>query len=130
MIIDPRNSNPIYRQIVEQTRDAIDAGVYRVGEALPSQRALAIEIRVNPNTIQKAYDELERLGVVEARRGLGVFVRDRKSNAARGKTEKLMDAAFRDGIVEGLANDVSPTRIRELFESSMNSSLSKARKRQ
>ncbi len=130
MIIDPKSSKPIYRQIVEQTRDAIDAGVYRAGEALPSQRALATEIRVNPNTIQKAYDELERLGVVEARRGLGVFVRDRKSKTARDKTEKAVVASFRDGIAEGLGNDVSPTRIRELFESSMNSSLSKARKRQ
>ena len=80
-----QSGEAIYRQIVEQTRDAIDAGVYRPGEALPSQRALATEIRVNPNTIQKAYDELERLGIVEARRGLGMFVLDRQSKAARGK---------------------------------------------
>ena len=126
MIIDPKSSRPIFRQIVEQTRDAIDAGVYLAGEALPSQRALATEIRVNPNTIQKAYDELERLGVVEARRGSRVFVCDRKSKTARDRTEKAVVASFR---AEGLANEVSPTRIRELFESSMNSSLSKARKR-
>jgi GntR family transcriptional regulator len=130
MIIDPRSSKPIYRQIVEQTRDAIDAGIYRAGEALPSQRALATEIRVNPNTIQKAYDELERLGVVEARRGLGVFVCDRRSKVARDKTENSVAASLRNGITKGLANDVSPTRIRELFDDSMNSKLSRARKRQ
>ena len=65
---------PIYRQIVEQVRDSIDAGVHRPGEALPSLRALAVEIRVNPNTVQRAYEELEREGLVESRRGRGVFV--------------------------------------------------------
>jgi len=68
--------------------------------------------------------------VVEARRGLGVFVREQNGKTARNKTEKAVVASFRDGIAEGLENEVSPTRIRELFESSMNSSLSKARKRQ
>ncbi len=73
MIIDPKSHVPIYRQIVEQVRSAIDAGVYRPGEALPSLRALAVEIRVNPNTVQRAYEELDRQGVIESRRGLGVF---------------------------------------------------------
>lgn len=129
MIIDPQSSLPIYRQIVEQTQDAIDAGIYRAGEALPSQRALATQIRVNPNTIQKAYDELDRLGVVEVRRGLGVFVRDRKSKAARNKIEKTIIANFRDGITNGLENDVPHARIRELFDGAMTLSERKVRKR-
>ncbi len=129
MIIDPKSNNPIYRQIVEQVHDAIDAGVYRAGEALPSLRALAVEIRVNPNTVQRAYEELEREGVIEARRGLGVFVIDRQSKVARSKTEKQIVAAFRLGISAGLDSDRSPMRIRELFESALSSSLAKARKR-
>lgn len=129
MIIDPKSNTPIYRQIVDQIRDAIDAGVYRAGEALPSLRVLAVEIRVNPNTVQHAYEELEREGVIESRRGIGVFVVDRKSKAVRGKVERQVSAALREGIQAGLESEVAPIRIRELFESALDASLSKARKR-
>lgn len=73
MVIDSKNAIPIYRQIVEQVSRAIDAGVYRPGESLPSQRVLAVELRVNPNTVQRAFDELLRDGVVESRKGVGMI---------------------------------------------------------
>ncbi len=130
MIIDPKSNTPIYRQIVEQIRDAIDAGIYRAGETLPSLRALAVEIRVNPNTVQRAYDELEREGVVQPRRGLGVFVIDQKCKAARGKIERNIISGLKKCISIGLGAEVSPARIRELFESALKSSLTKARSRQ
>lgn len=129
MLIDPKGNTPIYRQIVEQTRDAVEAGVYRAGEALPSLRALAVEIRVNPNTVQRAYDELERLGIIESRRGVGVFVVDRGGKVARGKQEKEIIGILQQGVSAGLEKSVSPTRIRELFESALNASLTKAKKR-
>jgi len=129
MIIDPKSNTPIYRQIVAQVCDAIDAGVYRAGEALPSLRALAVEIRVNPNTVQRAYEELEREGVVQSRRGLGVFVIDVKRKAARGKVEKSIASGLKKCILTGLEAEVSPARIRELFESALNFSVTKARSR-
>jgi GntR family transcriptional regulator len=130
MIIDPKSNTPIYRQIVEQIRDAIDAGVYRADEALPSLRALAVDIRVNPNTVQRAYDELEREGAVHSRRGVGVFVFDRKSKAARGKIERNIVLGLKKCVSTGLNAEVSPARIRELFESALDASLTKARSRQ
>lgn len=129
MIIDPKSATPIYRQIVEQTREAVDAGVYRSGEALPSLRALAVEIRVNPNTVQRAYEELERLGVIESRRGLGVFVRATKGKTARVRADKEVAASFRTGIEDAIRHDLTPARIRELFAEEMEQVLSKARKR-
>ena len=84
----------MYRQIVEQICRGIEAGVYRPGESLPSQRTLAVEIRVNPNTVQRAFDELLRDGVIESRRGLGVFVVDRKRVAARGAVEREVAEAL------------------------------------
>ena len=130
MIIDPKSTTPIYRQIVSQVRDSIDAGVYRAGESLPSLRAMAVEIRVNPNTVQRAYEELEREGVVESRRGIGVFVVDRRGKAARKKHEREAVAIFRQGIGAALAAELQPVRIRELFESALNSGLADARKQQ
>lgn len=127
MIIDPKSNTPIYRQIVEQIRNAIEVGVYRPGETIPSLRALAVEIRVNPNTVQRAYEELERQGVIESRRGIGAFVVDRPSKAARSKAERETRAALEEGIALGLNSDLAPARIRELFEGALNSTLAKAR---
>ncbi len=128
MIIDPKSNIPIYRQIVSQVRDSIDAGVYRAGEALPSLWALAVEIQVNPNTVQRAYEELEREGVIESRRGIGVFVVERQGKAARKKREREVVAVFQRGIDAALAAELQPVRIRELFESALSSGLASARK--
>ena len=73
MKIDPRSHVPIYLQIADGIRAAVAAGLYLPGEALPSLRNLAIEVQVNPNTVQRAYDELEREGLVYSRRGKGLF---------------------------------------------------------
>ena len=66
MTIDPHSHLPIYLQIADEIRAAVAAGIYRPGEALPSLRAMAVEIHVNPNTVQRAYDELEREGLIYA----------------------------------------------------------------
>ena len=58
-------------------RAAVAAGVYRPGEVLPSLRAMATEVHVNPNTVQRAYDELEREGLIYSQRGRGLFVAER-----------------------------------------------------
>ena len=128
MIIDPKCSTPIYRQIAEQIRAAIDAGVYRPGEVLPSLRALAVDIRVNPNTVQRAYEELERAGVVQSRRGLGIFVLDQTSRTARGKREKETLSSLRESVSAGLDADISPARLRELFEVALHTAVNQARR--
>src|SRR5688500_9426092 len=64
MRIDPGSHEPIYLQIVAEVRKSIAAGVYKSGEMLPSLRVLAVDLRVNPNTVQRAYDQLEREGAV------------------------------------------------------------------
>lgn len=65
---------PIYRQIQDQIRLGIASGQLRAGEQLPTVRALAVELSVNPNTVIKAYNELERDGVVRTEQGTGTFV--------------------------------------------------------
>ena len=129
MIIDPKSNVPIFRQIADQMREAITAGVHEAGEALPSLRALAVEVRVNPNTVQRAYDELEREGVVESRRGLGVFVVDSKKFAARDRAERKVARSLGTTIAGGLDGGVTPVRMRELFESCLRSELQVASRR-
>src|SRR6186997_39033 len=73
--IDPRDSTPIYAQLDRALRAAIAAGRLRIGDQLPTVRQLAVELRVNANTVARVYLDLERAGILETRRGVGSFVR-------------------------------------------------------
>jgi GntR family transcriptional regulator len=72
--LDPRSGVPYYRQIIDQIRYGISAGQLKVGEQLPTVRALSVELSVNPNTISKAYRELEIKNVLETQQGTGTFI--------------------------------------------------------
>lgn len=72
--IDSRSSKPIYEQIIEKVKENIIKGILKPGDKLPSVRELASIITVNPNTISKAYIELERMKAIEVIRGKGTFV--------------------------------------------------------
>jgi GntR family transcriptional regulator len=72
--LNPKSGVPIYRQIQDQIRFGIASGRLRAGEQLPTVRALAVDLAVNPNTVIKAYTELERQGVLTTEQGSGTFV--------------------------------------------------------
>ncbi len=72
--IDPRDSTPIYAQVERGLRAAIAAGRLHAGDQLPTVRQLAVDLRVNANTVARVYVDLERAGVLETRRGVGSFV--------------------------------------------------------
>lgn len=91
--IDPSSGTPIYRQIVDQVRQAVASGVLRPGDRLPSVRELAVELAVNPNTIAKAYQELERDGVIETPRGKGSYVADRGTGLAPEEQKRQFSEA-------------------------------------
>jgi GntR family transcriptional regulator len=116
---NPSSGVPIYLQLMEQVKHAIETGALRPGEQLPGIRPLAEELVINPNTVAKAYRELEHEGVIELRHGAGAFV----SGNARAK--KLTDK-FRAGktIVAGAverlrARGVTDEEIRRLFEAEL-----------
>jgi GntR family transcriptional regulator len=118
MLIDPKSPIPIFRQIADQLRQAVDAGVHKPGEMLPSQRVLAIEIKVNPNTIQRAYEALEREGIVETRRGVGVFVV--QSNRRKlSEAEMRLCSQYESAIRQALKAGVTPDATRAMFEQSL-----------
>jgi GntR family transcriptional regulator len=72
--IDPRDATPIYAQLERGLRAAIATSRLRPGDQLPTVRQLAVELRINANTVARVYLELERAGVIETRRGVGSFV--------------------------------------------------------
>ena len=73
--IDPRDPTPIYAQLERGLRAAIAASRLKPGDQLPTVRQLAVDLRVNANTVARVYAELERAGVIETRRGVGSFIR-------------------------------------------------------
>ncbi|MGQ9779526.1 MAG: GntR family transcriptional regulator [Bacillota bacterium] len=106
--LDPSSGVPLYLQIVEQIKQAVGGGVLRPGERLPSTRDLAIELAVNPNTVIKAYQVLEREGVIEIPRGRGAFVAaspkvgspEERARILRAGVERLVAEAYRLGCSE------------------------------
>ena len=79
--LDVRDRTPIYTQMERGFRAAIAAGRLNAGDQLPTVRQLAVELRVNANTVARVYSQLEREGVLETRRGVGTFVRATASQA-------------------------------------------------
>jgi GntR family transcriptional regulator len=107
--VNPRSGVPIYVQIVEQVRHAVDVGGLRPGERLPTVRRLAEDLAIAPNTIVKAYNELQRAGLVESRPGAGTVVAAGVEEAAR---EQRVEAVFervrvlvRDAAALGISED-------------------------
>lgn len=88
--INFKSGMPIYLQIVDQVKAAASSGTLRPGEALPSIRPLAEELRVNRNTIAKAYSELESQGVIETLPGRGCFVKENHSGLRKEIRRKLL----------------------------------------
>ncbi|HYF91869.1 MAG TPA: GntR family transcriptional regulator [Symbiobacteriaceae bacterium] len=119
--IDPSSGTPIYRQLVDQVRQAVASGVLRAGDKLPSVRDLAIELAVNPNTIAKAYQELERENVIETPRGKGSFVADRDHRISEEErlrqfteaAEKLAADAYRLRVASDRAVAILRERLAE-----------------
>jgi GntR family transcriptional regulator len=79
--IDPRDKTPIYAQLERGLRAAIATSRLRPGDQLPTVRQLAVDLRVNANTVARVYADLERAGVIETRRGVGSFVSDSPGKA-------------------------------------------------
>jgi GntR family transcriptional regulator len=89
--IDLADGVPIYRQIVNQVKYLVASGLLRPGEELPPIRTLALQIKVTPNTIVKAYDELESSGVVHKRQGSGTFVSEERPQMARRERQRIIE---------------------------------------
>jgi GntR family transcriptional regulator len=89
VLLEPRDPTPIYAQLDRGLRAAIATGRLQPGAQLPTVRQLAVELRVNANTVARVYAELERAGVIETRRGVGSFI------AAGGADARPADAKAR-----------------------------------
>jgi GntR family transcriptional regulator len=98
--IDIASGLPIYLQIIQQIKWRVATGILKPGERLPSVRELADTLRINPNTVAKAFTELEREGIVETRRGSGTFILDAALPLTRTERRRLVREACDRAITD------------------------------
>ncbi len=105
---------PVYLQIVEQVKAAIASGILRPGESLPSIRPLAEDLRINRNTVAKAYAELENQGVIETAAGKGSFIKDSQTPYRKEVRRQLLAGAVDAAIVQAYHLQFTPAEVLEL----------------
>jgi GntR family transcriptional regulator len=115
--LNPSSGVPLYLQLMEQVKHAIDTGAIHAGEQLPSVRQMAEDLTINPNTVARAYRELEHEGVIDLKHGSGAFIEDSMVGRA-----KLMQKA--QNVVESAMDrlesfNLTEEEIRRLFETAL-----------
>ena len=117
--LNPASAVPVYIQLMEQVKHAVETGALRPGDQLPGIRKLAESLVVNPNTVAKAYRELEHAGIIELRQGSGAFISDdwlvRVETGAIRRGQAIVRGAVRQLRAVGLDQE----EIRRLFESEL-----------
>lgn len=94
--IDTKSGVPFYRQIIEQAKFAIASGDLGPGDRLPTVRQLAVDLSVNPNTVIRAYRELEIEGVLDTQQGSGTFVSDKRPEVDQLERQRMLDQILTD----------------------------------
>ena len=94
--IDVRSGVPLYRQVIEQVKFAIARSNLRPGDQLPTVRQLAVELSINPNTVIRAYRQLDIEGVLETHQGSGTFVSTRKPEIDQLERQRMLDQILTD----------------------------------
>lgn len=107
---------PIYRQIADQVCRAVAAGRLVTGEQMPSVRALAEELVLNPNTVARTYADLIRDGVLEAQQGKGVFVARRRAIYTKAERLRRLEASLDALVNDGIKLGFTPEELREALE--------------
>ena len=117
--VDPRSGVPLYVQLVEQIKRAVQVGILRPGESLPTVRRLAAELHIALNTIVKAYAELETLGIIETRGGAGTVIRAGVDEVLRPQAMDRLRERLRTLANDAAALQVSEDDLREWIEAEL-----------
>lgn len=119
--INYKSGQPAYLQIVEQVQTATASGTVRAGDQLPSIRELAEQLRINRNTVARAYTELEHLGVTATRQGLGVFIAEAGTQLSADARAELALQAIDAAIVQARHLDIGDDEFLRLAKSALKS---------
>jgi len=114
--IDPGDAAPIYEQIARQIQFAVAAGGLAPGDTIPSVRELARQLAVNPNTVARAYRELQVLGILDAQRGLGLTVAAEAVEKCRDQRGRWIRERLAQVVAEALRAKVSARQLQSILQ--------------
>lgn len=97
-LLDLHSGMPVYRQIMDQVRGGIASGALTPGDQLPTVRQLAVDLAINPNTVVRAYRELELGGLLETHQGTGTFISAQKMKRADAQRERQLEQIVADSV--------------------------------
>jgi GntR family transcriptional regulator len=118
--LDPKSSLPIYAQLVDRVKHMVATGNLKPGDQLPTVRQLGVDLRVNPNTIARAYTELSRQGILSSLQGKGTYIADQPSAAAlSGLREDRLRALVSNVVLEVLSLGYEPRELQESLRSEL-----------
>jgi GntR family transcriptional regulator len=121
LTVDSRSGVPIYLQIIEQVKRSVALGILQAGEQLPTVKQLALDLTINPNTVARAYRDLERDSVIETAPGRGSFVRaDGAVDSARTAAGDVARDALALAMREAKSVGLSRSDIRELIDAALD----------
>ena len=122
--LDFRSGTPIYTQIVEQVKQQVISGELTPGDQLPTVRALALELRVNFNTVARAYRLLDEAGIISTQQGRGTYILDEPSPERTDKLrQQVLEALTRDYLSEAYRLGCSPDEISEALREQLENEI-------
>jgi|SRR5579871_3605283 len=111
--LDPRSGVPVYRQLIDQVNGAIASGSLEAGDQLPTVRQVAVDLSINPNTVVRAYRELEIRGLLETQQGTGTFITQQKVKRDELERRRQLDQLITDFVARAGASGFT---IEDLLE--------------
>jgi len=119
IFVDTRSGVPIYKQIIQQIEKGIMGGLYKPGDQLPTVREVALELTINPNTVARAYRELEHLGVIESVQGRGTFISSDLPRPSGEDKEMIIKEKIEALIRDARQLNVSTDKLKKMFKKAL-----------
>lgn len=123
--IDPSDNVSLYKQVINQIKYSLATGSLRAHEQLPSVRQLAVQLLINPNTVVRAYRELEREGLTYSRRGQGIFVAEGAQKISREDRKRIVTKRIEDALDEAIRSKLDRGEIERIIRKKLKGSTRK-----
>ena len=118
--LDSHSGVPVYRQLIDQVQAAIASGTIAVGDQLPTVRQVAVDLAINPNTVLRAYREMEIRGLLDSQQGTGTFIADKKVEYSKNERDRMLGQLAGEFVSRAGATGFTLKQLIETVKSAMS----------